>query len=54
MEMELRTVNISLVDVKIGDYVLVHAGFAIEKLNHIEAKKTIDLFREMLSSMEET
>jgi hydrogenase expression/formation protein HypC len=49
-----RTVNISLVDVKIGDYVLVHAGFAIEILDHIEAQKTIDLFREMLSSMEET
>lgn len=44
-----RTVNISLVDVNIGDYVLVHAGFAIEKLNKIEAKKTLDLFREMLS-----
>ncbi|HEC87332.1 MAG TPA: HypC/HybG/HupF family hydrogenase formation chaperone [Thermoplasmatales archaeon] len=24
-----RTINISLVDVSIGDYVLVHAGFAI-------------------------
>jgi hydrogenase expression/formation protein HypC len=48
-----RTINISLVDVKIGDYVLVHAGFAIEKLDHIEARKTLDLFREILSNMEE-
>jgi hydrogenase expression/formation protein HypC len=48
-----RTINISLVDVKKGDYVLVHAGFAIEKLDEIEAKKTLDLFREILSSSEE-
>jgi hydrogenase expression/formation protein HypC len=48
-----RMINVSLVDVKIGDYVLVHAGFAIEKLNEIEAKKTLDLFREILSSSEE-
>lgn len=44
-----RKANISLVDVKIGDYVLVHAGFAIEVLNKKEARETIALFREMLS-----
>ena len=44
-----RKANICLVDVKIGDYVLVHAGFAIEVLNNKEAKETIALFREMLS-----
>ena len=48
-----RKANISLVDVKIGDYVLVHAGFAIEVLDEKEAQKTLDIFREMLS-MEET
>ncbi len=48
-----RTINISLVNVKIGDYVLVHAGFAIEKIDELEAKKTLDIFREMLSNMEE-
>ena len=47
-----RMINISLVDVKIGDYVLVHAGFAIEKLEEVEAQKTLDLFREMLSDLE--
>ena len=45
-----RNANISLVDVKVGDYVLVHAGFAIEVLDEKEAHKTLDLFREMLSS----
>ena len=48
-----RQANISLVDVKIGDYILVHAGFAIEVLNEKEALETLDLFREMLS-MEES
>jgi hydrogenase expression/formation protein HypC len=27
-----KEVNISLVNVKIGEYVMVHAGFAIEKM----------------------
>ena len=47
-----RQANISLVDVKKGDYVLVHAGFAIEVLNKKEAMETLDLFREMLSAGE--
>jgi hydrogenase expression/formation protein HypC len=45
-----RNANISLVDVKVGDYVLVHAGFAIEVLDEKEANETLDIFREMLSS----
>ena len=48
-----RKANITLVDVKIGDYVLVHAGFAIQVLDEKEAQETLDLFREMLSSEEE-
>ena len=48
-----RKANITLVSVKINDYVLVHAGFAIEVLNEKEAKETLDLFREMLSAEEE-
>jgi hydrogenase expression/formation protein HypC len=28
-----KEVNISLVDVKAGDYVMIHAGFAIEKMD---------------------
>jgi len=27
-----KDVNIAMVDVKIGDFVMVHAGFAIEKM----------------------
>ena len=48
-----RKANITLVKVNIGDYILVHAGFAIEVLNEKEAQETLDLFREMLSSGEE-
>lgn len=48
-----RKANITLVEVKIGEYVLVHAGFAIQVLDEKEANETLDLFREMLSSEEE-
>lgn len=48
-----RKANITLVKVNIGDYILVHAGFAIEVLNEKEAQETLDLFREMLLSEEE-
>ena len=48
-----RIANVSLVDVKIGDYILVHAGFAIQVLDEKEANETLDLFREMLSYEEE-
>jgi len=30
-----------------GDYVIVHAGFAIEKLDADEAEKTLSLLREI-------
>ena len=34
-------------DVKVGDFVIVHAGFAIEKLDKEEAEKTIALIKEV-------
>ncbi|MEM2891590.1 MAG: HypC/HybG/HupF family hydrogenase formation chaperone [Thermoplasmata archaeon] len=43
-----RKANISLVEAKVGDYVIVHAGYAIEVLDREEAEKTLELFREML------
>ncbi len=45
----IRKVNISLVDVKEGDYVLVHAGFAIEVLDENEAIETLSIWKEILS-----
>ena len=34
-------------DVAVGDSILVHAGFAIEKLDPEEAARTLELFREL-------
>ena len=40
-------VNISMVDVVPGDYVLVHAGMAIQKVETEEAQEWIALFRDL-------
>ncbi len=41
-------VNTMLLPVaKVGDYVIVHAGFAIHLLDEEEARKSIELFREI-------
>ena len=43
-----KEVSLMLVDdVEAGDYVLVHAGFAIEKIDKVEAEKTLELFEEI-------
>jgi len=34
-------------DVQVGDYVLLHAGFAIQKLDRREAEETLRLIDEM-------
>lgn len=34
-----------LPDVQIGDYVIVHAGFAIQKIDEVAAKETIQLLK---------
>jgi hydrogenase expression/formation protein HypC len=42
-----REVGLMLMDdVKVGDWVLIHAGFAISKLNQEEAEETMALLRE--------
>lgn len=43
-----RDVMLSLVpDAEIGDYVVVHAGYALEILDEEEAKRTLELLREI-------
>jgi hydrogenase expression/formation protein HypC len=43
-----REVGLQLIeDVKAGDYLIVHAGFAIQKLDEKDALETLALFREM-------
>lgn len=44
----IREVDISLVDVKVNDYVLVHAGYAIQVLSEEEAQETLRLWSEIL------
>lgn len=39
--------NKGIVDVKIGDYALVHAGLIIQVLPDDEAKYMLDLFNEL-------
>jgi len=39
-----------LEEAAVGDYVLIHAGFALEKIDPFEAQKTLDLFREVLNA----
>ena len=46
----LRDVNVSLVDAKVGDYVLVHAGYAIQVVEEREAKETLKIWNEILET----
>jgi hydrogenase expression/formation protein HypC len=48
----LRDVNISLVNVKVGQYVLVHAGYAIQVLDEEEALETLSLWKDVLAAGE--
>lgn len=44
-----RSISVQLVpDVKVGDYVLVHAGFAIEIINPGEAEARIDVLKDLI------
>jgi hydrogenase expression/formation protein HypC len=43
-----KEISLALVDdVAVGDYVIVHVGFALQRLDADEAEKTLALFREM-------
>ncbi len=46
----VRNADISLVDASVGEYVIVHAGFAIQILDKKEAKETLTLFRDILEA----
>jgi hydrogenase expression/formation protein HypC len=40
-------------DVQVGEYVIVHVGFAISKIDQEEALETLKLFQEMDSALDE-
>ena len=48
----LREVSLDLCpEVSIGDYVLIHAGFAIQRLDEEEARETLDLLRQIAETI---
>lgn len=46
-----KKVDTSLIeDITLGDYVLLHAGCAIEKLNKEEAEETLRIFESLITN----
>ena len=41
-----------LPDVEVGEYVLIHAGYAIEKLSEEAAKESLEAWEELLDILE--
>lgn len=41
-----------LEDAQVGNYVIVHAGFAIKMLDEAAAQETLDLLREAIAAVE--
>ena len=49
-EKVLREVNVTLVDAKVGEYGLVHAGYAIQTMSEKDALETLSLWNEVLEA----
>jgi hydrogenase expression/formation protein HypC len=47
-----QEVRLDLVDVKVGEFVLVHVGFAIQRLSREEGLETRDIFRQVYEALE--
>lgn len=43
-----------LENVNVGDYILLHAGFAIQKISEEDAAETLKLFREMNDALNDS
>lgn len=51
-----RTASLDLLqdeDIKIGDYVLLHIGFVMNKIDEIDALESLKLYDQIIDSMEE-
>jgi hydrogenase expression/formation protein HypC len=48
-----QEVRLDLVDVKVGEFVLVHVGFAIQKLSREDALETREVFKQVYAALEE-
>ncbi|WP_455245307.1 HypC/HybG/HupF family hydrogenase formation chaperone [Petrachloros mirabilis] len=50
-----KTVSLAMVpDVRVGDYVIVHVGFAISRLDETAARRSLALYRELEGSRAST
>jgi hydrogenase expression/formation protein HypC len=47
-----QEVRLDLVDVQVGEFVLVHVGFAIQRLSREEGLETREVFRQVYAAME--
>jgi hydrogenase expression/formation protein HypC len=48
-----QEIRLDLVDVKVGEFVLVHVGFAIQRLSREEGLETREVFRQVYAALEE-
>jgi hydrogenase expression/formation protein HypC len=49
-----KQISLALVDgVRVGDYVIVHVGFALSRLDEAEAEKTLALFAQIAAGAAE-
>lgn len=50
-----RTASLDLIDqdVVIGDYVLIHIGFAMNKIDEKEALESLEVYKEIIAKIEE-
>jgi hydrogenase expression/formation protein HypC len=47
-----REVNVMLVDARVDEYVLVHAGYAIQVVDQEAAEESLKMWRELLAQNE--
>jgi len=40
-------------EIKLGDFLIIHAGFAIRKLDPVEAQETLKILRDVIAAAEE-
>lgn len=50
-----RQASLDLIDqeVKVGDYVLIHIGFAMNKIDEKDALASLEVYKEIIEKMEE-
>lgn len=47
-----QEVRLDLVDVKVGEFVLVHVGFAIQRLSREDGLETREIFRQVYEALD--